>query len=190
MKTNKEIETLNEMIKQAEMRNSALVEGYKKLLLGYWTKIFDNDKQLQKDAENAQNASEYGADETGIYSWYRVKTNLEDFAGCRDFLENWLSDNYCLTIDWENDCFVSWQGDDNLMIQDDTRRDNGVWQSGKLVIDETEYKDEDGEIDIEKRNSLIEEHMEKTGCFPGVFRITQYGDVFHVNTQTKKAGTK
>jgi len=186
MKTTEEIETLNEMIKQANNRNSVLVEEYKKRLLGYWTKIFDNDKQLQKDAENAQNASEYGADENGIYSWFRVNTNLTDYTECKDYLEEWLSDKYCLTIDWTNNCFVSWQGDDNIIIQDDTRRDNGIYQGHKLLFDESEYKNDDNEIDEVKRNELIEKHMEKTGYFPGVFRVDSHGNVFYVKTLKNK----
>jgi hypothetical protein len=37
-----------------------------------------------------------------------------------------------------------------------------------------------------KRNRLIKAHMEKTGCFPGVFRADDHGNVFPVNTQEKE----
>jgi hypothetical protein len=48
---------------------------------------------------------------------------------------------------------------------------------------EIEYRDYFDEYQL--RNGLVERHMEKTGCYPGVFRVTQYGDVFPVNTQKK-----
>ena len=186
MRTNGEIETLNQMIKQAEMRNSTLIDTYKKRLQQHWNKIFDNDKQLNQDAINTQSASEYSLDDEGIVSWYRVKTDLKKYNEGREYLEEWLSDHYCLNIDWGNDCFTSYIGNDNIMIQDDTRRDNGVWQSHKLLFDESEYTDENGNIDLIKRNELIESHMEKTGYFPGVFRVTQYGYLYPVNTKEVK----
>lgn len=182
---NEEIETLEKMIERAELEHSANLIKYKERLFIQWRKIFENDKKLQRDAENAQNASEYGEDENGIYSWFRVKTDLKEYSDCSEFFETWLSENYNLTVDWENDCFVLWQGDDNIIIQVDTGRDNGVWQGSKLLFDEDLYRTEDGTVDIEKRNALIEEHMEKTGYFPGVFRVDQYGNVSYIQTLKK-----
>ena len=145
---------------------------------------------MQEDIIKSQSASEYVGKADGIYSWFRVKTDLSEFHDIKEYLENYLID-FGIAIDWGNYCFENYIGDDNLMIQDDTRRDNGVWQEHKLIIDESEYKI-DGQVDEEKRNSLIESHMEKTGCFPSVFRVTQYGDIFPVDTQLKhkKAGAK
>ena len=191
MKTSEEIETLTKMIEIietltmieiAELQNITRVNEYKKRLLGYWTKIFDNDKQLQKDIINAQNASEYQGGEDGIYSWYRVKTNLKDYEQCKEYIEEYVSENSCLRIDWENQCFMNWLGDDNIIIQDDTRRNNGVWQGQKCIIPESEYKNDDGEVNTEKRNELIEAYMEKSGYFPGVFRVDYHGNIFHVKT--------
>jgi hypothetical protein len=75
-----------------------------------------------------------------------------------------------------------------LIIQDDTRHDNGVWLSGKCIIDEVDYTDHTitGKVDTRKRNELIESWMEKNGYFPGVFRCDCYGNVYHVNTQDKE----
>ena len=187
MKTNEEIQLLTVMVERAELDHSLKLSEYRKRLLAQWTKVFDNDRQLHKDAENAQNASEYGTDEHGIYSWFRVKTNLDDYAECKEYLEEYLIDKYCLSIDWNNSCFVTWLGDDNIIIQDDTRRDNGVWQGSKLLFDEDLYRNEDDTINIEERNTLIENHMEKTGCFSGVFRVDIYGNVYLVSTLKKGA---
>jgi hypothetical protein len=177
---NEAIETLEVMIERAELEHSANLTKYKDRLFIQWRKIFENDSQLMKDLKNAENASLYEANEDGIYSWYR-STSLENYTECKEYLDQFVFD-YGLSVNWKDSCLMNYLGDDNIIIQDDTRRDNGVWQGSKLLFDEEIYKDEDGEVNIEKRNALIEEHMEKTGCFPGVFRITQYGDVTLVKT--------
>jgi hypothetical protein len=182
---NEEIETLTLMLERAELEHSHKRDEYKKRLLNQWEKVFENDNQLEKDANNALSASEYGTDENGIYSWYRVKTDLKTYKDAREYLEEYLSDKYNLTVDWKNDCFVSWQGDDNYIIQDDTRHDNGVWQGHDLIFDQDLYTNEDGTINIQKRNELIEGHMEKEGYFPGVFKVNSYGNVTFIKTNTK-----
>ena len=186
MKTNEQIELLNQMIQRAELDHSTQVDVYRKRLREQWTKIFKNDKQLEKDAENALNASEYMLEDDGLYTWFRVKINLEDYSDCKEYFEEWISDKYGLSVGWQHGCFMNYHGDDFISIQDDAGRGNGVWQNNKCIIDEQEYKNEDGSINEARRNELIENHMEKDGCFPGVFRVTRYGDVFHVNTQKPK----
>ena len=176
---NEAIETLEKMIERAEFEHSANLTKYKDRLFIQWRKIFENDSQLMKDLKNAENASLYEANEDGIYSWYRA-ISLENYNDCKEYLEQFVSD-YGLSVNWKDSCLMNYLGDDNIMIQDDTRRDNGVWQDRKLIIEEAEYI-ENGEVDENKRNALIEAHMEKTGHFPGVFRITQYGDVTLVKT--------
>lgn len=190
MKNSEEIELLNQMIRQAELRHSAQVEVYRKRLREQWEKVFNNDKQLEKDAENAQGASEYVVEDEGIYTWFKVKTDLSKYSDCREYLEEWLSENYGLSIDWKNDCFLNYLGNEEIIIQDDAGRDNGVYLGSKLIIDESEYLDDEGAVDEDKRNNLIEKHMEETGYFPGVFRLTRHGDVYLVNTQKKKRGAR
>ena len=147
-------------------------------------KVFENDKALQTALSNLEMASEYSADRHGeIVRWYRYAGLSDVLPELRDYLDNYVSD-HCVSIDWDNECLQMNEGD-VIIIQDDTRHDNGVWLSGKLIIDESEYKD-DGEVDELKRNQMIEAYMERTGYFPGVFRVDSYGNVSHVNTQTKK----
>lgn len=177
---NEEIETLEKMIERAELEHSANLTKYKDRLFIQWQKIFENDSQLMKDLRNAENASLYEANEDGLYSLYRA-ISLENYIECKEYLEQFVSD-YGLSVNWKDSCLMNYLGDDNIMIQDDTRRDNGVWQGHKLIIEESEYI-ENNEVDENKRNALIEAHMEKTGNFPGVFRITQYGDVTFVKTK-------
>lgn len=135
---------------------------------------------------DSEDGVEYEGREDGIYCFTRF--DLSDVPEReREYLDSYLM-NLCATPDWENECLMLYLGDDHYTIQDDTRMDNGVWQGHKLVIDESEYKDDDGDGDVneEIRNELIEAHMEKEGCFPGVFRVTRYGDIYPV--KTTKAG--
>lgn len=164
-------------------------ESIQKKIQAEYNKVFDDSKTLAKAISNAESASMYQQGYDGeIESWFRFD-GLREFQECRDEFEAWLSDNYCMRVDWDNDCLLVSQGDDNLIIQDDSyrSRDNGVWQSGKRVIAESEYRNEGDDVDEEKRNALIEAHMEKTGYYPGVFRVTQHGDVFEVSTLKKVA---
>lgn len=151
-----------------------------------WDKVFNDSTSLRKAITNAESASEYQTGKYGeIESWYRY-ADLSDYSDCREYFESWLLNNHCMRVEWDSDCpIVSHGGEDNYHIQDDTRHDNGVWQSGKCVIKESEYKEDDGEVNEAWRNELIEKRMEREGYFPNVFRIDSHGNVFSVNTQAK-----
>jgi len=188
MKT-QQIEELNQAL-ESTMGN---VGAIKLKLQKEYNKYFDSNQELQKVLANAESATEYQLDEMGeIESWFRANI-LEDFSDCREYFENYLSETNCMRVDWVNSCLLNSQGD-SLIIQDDCRhrRDNGVWFGHKQVISQSDYWSEEeylnntsGEIDTEKRNQLIEQYMEKTGYFLGVFRVDRNGNVFLVNTQKK-----
>jgi len=180
---NKKIETLLKEIETAKNQAREVIDIKKVQLQKEFNKMLDNDISFQKALNNAENASDYQyAVYCNVESWFRY-LELDDVPEeHREYFEEYVSDK-CISIDWNNSCFLMNQGD-CLIIQDDTRRDNGVWLNGKIVIDESEYKVE-GDVDEDLRNSLIEAYMEKSGFFPGVFRVTQHGDVFLVNTTPK-----
>jgi hypothetical protein len=180
---NQRIEELEGMIAACAAEES----GIKAMLQVEYNKVFDDSKALTKAISDAQSSSEYQTDRYGeIQSWFRF-SGLSDYAHCREYFETWLYETHCMDVDWDSDCFLMNQGE-SLIIQDDSRHkhDNGVWLNSKQVVSESDYTDEDGNVDTEKRNRLIEEYMEQTGYFPGVFRCDQYGNVFHVNTQAKE----
>jgi hypothetical protein len=152
-----------------------------------WNKVFDKSKTLKAGISAVESSNEYFGDECGeIVSW--VRFDLSNFQECKQYLECYLGD-YCVDIDWDNDCLKYRQGE-SLIIQDDTRRDNGVWLNHKCIIDESEYRDinsenehyERGEVNEVKRNELIEKYMEKSGYYPGVFRVDYHGNVSAVKT--------
>ena len=176
---NKSIELLLKMKNLAELEHDSKVDAYHKQLKKEFDKVFDNDKALQKAINDSESASEYGNDSSGIYSWFRFSGLSEFKDDAKEFLDEYLSD-LGIQVDWDNECLMHYQGE-SLVIQDDTRHDNGIWLECKLIIPESEYKIE-GEVNETLRNKLIEEYMEKTGFYPGVFRVDYYGNVFSVNT--------
>lgn len=180
---------MNSKIKELQEKLNGLYNDKQsiigKLQLEY-NKVFDDSKTLEKAIANAEQASMYQFDEYGeVQSWYRFD-GLKEFKDCKEYFEIWLSENHNMTVNWDNDCLLYSQGE-SLIIQGSHGRDNGVWLGSKRVIDEKEYKDDNGKVDIEKRNELIEKYMEKSGYFPGVFRTDYYGNVYPVNTQKKSA---
>jgi hypothetical protein len=150
------------------------------------TAQFDADIALQKALTDLEcgNGVDYNYHDGGLDMYVRYDLGSVHLRH-RQFLDVYLEDRLVIT-DYRSDCLKIFLGDENYMIQDDTRRDNGVWQGSKLLWDEKEYTDDDGAVNEEKRNDLIESHMEKSGCYPGVFRLTQHGDIFPVSTVKPK----
>lgn len=180
---NKTIERLSKELDNFNQDYSSQRTKIKDKLQVAYNKLFENDKALEKALTDFESATEYDADEHGIYRYFRYN-GLDDIPeDAREYLQNYL-DDMCITIDFENSCFMSYEGD-SFIIQDDSRskRDNGVWFNHNQVIEETEYTNEDNEVDESKRNALIEAYMEKTGYYPGVFRIDYHGNVSFVNTK-------
>lgn len=177
---NKTIKSLTAKLNKQKSECEKEVGEIQTKLQAAWNEVFYKDAYLKKVILELDNSNEYVCDEYGdVFSWTRF--NTEDYSECLEYLEQYLDDSG-YRLDVKNDSLMVCHGDDNIMIQDDTRHDNGIWQGQKLVIKESEYRSEDGEIDIKLRNELIEKHMELTGLFPGVFRVTQYGDIFPVST--------
>lgn len=182
----KRIEELNRMLAQNNVRSAQVAEKLHADLQAEWSKLFARDKTLERALTALDSASEYAMDEHGeIYRWYRWSALADIPHDAREYFEAYVQDQACATIDWDNECLQAHEGE-SIVIQDEHGRDNGVWLASKCIIDESSYRDEAGEVDEAKRNALIEAHMKRSGYFPGVFRITQHGDVYFVNTQAKK----
>lgn len=178
---NKAIETLQEKLDRLASETKLTTE---QLQLEY-NKVFNADGELRKAIAACETSNEYGIDQYGeIYSWTRFDTS--DYQSVCDYLDTWLSEQSCMSIDWECDALRNRQGD-CITINDCYGRDNGdVYYEGKLIVDSKQYRDsETGEMDTGVRNTLIEAWMKQHGTFPGVFRCTEHGDVFPVNTQAK-----
>jgi hypothetical protein len=145
-----------------------------------WNEVFDDLSSIKDIVSKLESSNEYSLNGYGEINQWVSFYGIGDFKDCMSYFENYMMDNHFVNVDWENDVLSSSQGE-SLIIQDDTKRDNGVWLNGKLVICGNEYKD-DGEVNETVRNELIEQYMEKTGYYPGVFRVDSHGNVFPVST--------
>jgi hypothetical protein len=175
---NKEIKDLNTQLADS----LETIEDLETKLQAEWNRVFDDSGVIKAIMVNVEDSTDYRFDEYGeIVSYYYV--DLSDFKDSKKYLVQYLRDSYCADLDLANDC-ISYSQGECIVIQDETRRDNGVWLNFKLIIDESEYRDENG-VNETKRNELIEAYMEKTGFYPGVFRSDSHGNVFACSTNTK-----
>lgn len=174
---NKKIKDLNKQLENVQS-NASDIEMQ---LQAEWNEVFRDSTKIKEMVSKVGNSRKYTFDQYGEIAAY-VNVDLSDFEECKEYFEVYMRDEHCTSVQWEYGALLLNCGPDNIIIQDDTRHDNGVWLNSKCVIDESEYK-EDGEVDETKRNALIEAYMEKTGYFPGVFRCDSHGNVFLVNTK-------
>lgn len=175
---------MNKQIKALNKKLATIAGDASKIetqLQAEWNKVFEDMTQLRDAVTKLESSNDYCRNSYGEICSY-LPFDASDFKDCGDFLKEYLRDAYCVDLDLENNSLTMSHGDDNLVIQDEMGRDNGVWQDHKQVIAETEYKNDDGEIDETKRNELIEKHMQKSGYFPGVFRVDYHGNIFPVST--------
>jgi hypothetical protein len=192
---NKNIESLKSELESLESEITVITKPVmdrarvlKQELKNAYFDVFNSDADIKAAISKLESSTDYGADSDGIYAYaryYAPKEWTRDIDA-RNALEDYFQD-YGFHYDADNDALICRYGDEEIIIQDDTRRDNGVWQGHKLIIAESEYLDDGGDVDESKRNALIEAHMQRTGYFPGVFRLTERGDVFPVDTHKRSA---
>lgn len=172
---NKKIEELNKVLSTNKEEEEKIMESLKE----EYFKIFEDSGLIKKMRIDLENSEDYSNEEYWPH-WPCQYVYCSDYPGIlsdnnqvNDFLEEYLNEYYFIRI--ENDCFTYSQGP-SIIIQD-----NGtVWDqdSDKVFIDKEDYSSE------EELFSLIENYMESTGVFPGVFEADYYGCIrYPVNTR-------
>lgn len=149
---------------------------------------FDDWTALQKAIVNLDSATMYAWNSYGeIDRWFRFGGLADVEENEREYLEAYLSDKHCIRVDFDNDLLITSEGPSIIINTGYRDRDAGVFDqdSGKQILSVDDYRDEEGGIDEAKRNALIEDYMEKTGHFPGVFIDDGHGNLSCVNTQPK-----
>lgn len=178
----KNLKILTKKLENTRIENQAKIQVIQNEIQKILDVQFKKDKYIQKQVKDLENSNKYTMNELGdVEQWLGFELP-EKFKTFEDYFSTWLNDQGYY-YDSKNDCLLCSHGDDNIMIQAEHGRDNGVWQGHKIIIKESEYKNEENEVDEKLRNELIEKHMEKTGHFPGVFRVTYHGDIYPVNTK-------
>lgn len=144
-----------------------------------YDKVFAKHKELNKAITGVERSTDYAWDNHGeIVSWIRF--DVSDFEGCESYLKEYLRDSHDISLDFDNG-ILSYSLGTNIVINDDG--DVYDQDGDKFFINKDDYRDDDGNLDESKRNKLIEEYMEKTGCYPGVFSSDRHGNIFSVNTK-------
>jgi len=100
-----------------------------------------------------------------IYTDFDYKT-LIDSKGDSNLLERFLSEEYFISLDKQNNCAMMSIGP-CILVNDDgdvLDQDNQKW-----VISKSDYETR------EELKELIEKYMEKTGCYPSVIDCNRNG---------------
>lgn len=149
-------------------------------------KTFATHVELQAALKGLEASKDWAFNESGDLDRYVRIDCLKEFADCRDALEAYLLDE-CVSVDWSQEVLLSGEGEIILIASspDDRAEDRGVWQDRVLIIPESKYT-LDGEINERIRNRMIEEHMTRTGFYPGVFEQT-LGEVRNIDTNANIA---
>jgi hypothetical protein len=142
---------------------------------------WDDWRALTDAMDRLDSSTEYGSDEGGIYRWVRF-----DLSGIaereRPYFDDYMIDkDGAVRVDYENDALMVSDGP-GLIINDEG--DVLDEDSGKWIISRRDYKSE------EQRAHMIEEWMQASGYFPGVFEMDRYGNVTLVNVQKLAANYK
>jgi hypothetical protein len=186
---NQKIEALQ---KRLDVEHSIRIESENMLrnqIQELYNEIFKADKKLQRDIKALDSSKEYGTGENDYYRWVRLKHFEPKYKASdesneaemyRDCLRSYLGEFHCADIDFKNDALTASIGGCIIINDDGDVFNCDDVHSGKVIIDSDDYKTE------AERNRLIEDWMEKNGYFPGVFRQTNYGDLYHVDTRRNR----
>jgi hypothetical protein len=174
---NQTIKALNEKLNVANENTQAIETE----LQAAWNEVFKGLTVIRDAVTKLESSQDFIWDKYGEISSYLRFYELSDFVECRSYFETYMYDSHFVNVDWENDCLTYNQGF-NIVINEDG--DVYDQDGDKFFLNKNDYKNDSGELDVTKRNALIEEYMQKTGCFPTVFSSDRHGNIFVVNTHT------
>lgn len=183
-----QVKNFNELEAELKRLNDSAIEKREKLLNEAFELMnarLNKNKTLNEYIEKLESSRELTVDESDGWpmrwthfdssQFIDIKSELE-----REALTRFLSESFFVYIDFKNDIIISNDGPCILINEDGDVLDQN---SGKWIIDKSEYVDDNGEEIPFKRNELIEEWMEKSGYFPSVVSQDRYGNMFYVSTK-------
>lgn len=136
-------------------------------------KGLDDSKAFQAAIVASDASSEYGADEHGVYRWFRVSMLSSLGTEIRPFVATYLQE-HGIDVDWGSECFHRYCGP-CILISDDEVFDE---DSHATIATRNDWRTRDDEgdwhEDEEYLHYLIDEYMEKSGYFPDVLHVDRY----------------
>ena len=174
---------MNQAIKELNLKLEALDADRSDIetqLQAEWNNVFNDSSVIKDLVTKVENSQNYRWDKYGEIVSY-VPFNAEDFRDCSQYFKEYMRDNYFVELDFDN-AVVTYSQGPGIVINDNG--DVYDQDGDKFFIKKNDYRDDEtGELDEAKRNELIEQYMEKTGCYPGVFLSDRHGNVFAVSTK-------
>lgn len=182
---------LDVLIKKLQAKRSGHARTESKLH-AEMTKAFDREMRrkrkaidaLQAALDNSRDLSDVQDDEW-VHRWVRYDfgklIDVKDAERVK-LLKEYLREGYCIEVDLDNDVAHTAEGPCIVINEDGDLYDQ---DSGKFFAKRSDYLGPEGFENHEKRNALIEAHMESTGHFPSVIRYGRSGVAGYVNTQAK-----
>ena len=162
------MEQLKDQIARLDAEKSELKQEIQKL----YNAQFDDWKELHElitaCSECHEEHGQYHYNEYGDVDFSVSLDSLDLDAETLEYLSEYLFDHF---VDEKNLTLSNSQGD-CIVVND--RGD--VFDGHECIIQKSEYQSE------LKRNHLIGSHMEKTGCFPGVFESDRNGYLTPIST--------
>jgi len=176
------IETLKAQLNVLKIEVNSKIDALVASLQSTFDAMFDADDNLQKALIRLDQSNDYmWVDSGDIAAWLRF-----DFTGYADdekYLKTYLQERHCIAADFDNGVLMQYWGPALVINHEGDILDQA---SGKWPIKKASYTDDDGKCIVALRNELLENYMEKTGCYPGVFITNRQGDIKLVDTQKKE----
>lgn len=152
-------DTIEKLEKQKE-RYEKLAEDVQSKIQTEFNAKFNKDKYIQELIKTIQNSDQYWTNEMGDICHGIYNIDLEKYSNNYYELGEYLSDEHFINLDFNpGSTLYENLGSEEIIIQ----RDGIVFIGSKLMLNDFDYNSE------QERNQLIEEYMEKSGYFPGVF---------------------
>lgn len=107
---------------------------------------------LQLAITNSEASTQYMYGQYGdVLTWYRFGELADVPEREREYLEQYLSD-FCITVDWQNDCFERSEGCCLIINSDGDVYDT---DSGKVVIELGEYYNNNGPYETKRNKKQV-----------------------------------
>src|SRR5580700_1464416 len=117
-----------------------------------YNQVFDAMPLVNDAIAKLAGSTNYVWDRYGEIASY-INFNTSDFQDCKEYFTNYMRESHFIEVDFDNDCLTYNQGPCIVINEDGDVLDQ---DSGKWIVAKNDYKDDDDELDLDKRNQLIE----------------------------------
>lgn len=176
----KSIETLERELALVNEAHKSQVDAIEKELRKEYHALFADLSWIKGIEKRLYASKQWCTDEFDGFpqQWERF-TELRDVPeNAREYFQEYLDENIgCCSVDWNHETIAMNYGPAIMVSLDDG---SAYDQDARKEI--SNVKDFET---IDEFKASIENYMEATGCYPGVFKADRYGNLWPYNTQKK-----